>query len=62
MKSEKTYNCFWGHHWGKWKSYRLDGEDIKSGANTFVIRQKRYCMTCNKMEDIYVSHPEDIYT
>jgi len=43
-------NCFWGHKWTKWEQYNAQmlAYDLKTTYDQ--LKQKRYCVRCNKME------------
>lgn len=44
-------SCFWGHRWAKWEQYNaymISLKDLKTQYQQ--LRQKRYCVRCNKME------------
>jgi len=54
-------NCFWGHVWEKWVEYHVDYKRVGKNdkGSGYIIRQKRYCKRCNKMQDEYISKPDD---
>jgi hypothetical protein len=45
--------CF--HKWGKWEQYREEytftNKVTLQQAQATELRQKRYCLKCNKMQD-----------
>ena len=48
-KKLPTGSCFFGHKWTKWEEYNAEFKTLY--GNTYKeLRQKRYCIKCNKLE------------
>ena len=41
-------SCFFGHKWSKWETYKAS--KLCFSAVYKELRQKRYCIKCNKLE------------
>ena len=48
-KKLPTGSCFFGHKWSKWETYNANYKTF-TGVKYYEIRQKRYCIKCNKLE------------
>ena len=51
-------SCFWVHQWSKWTQYAVQGKTVLVDGNSYdcsMIKQKRVCLRCNKMEVGHVS-------
>lgn len=56
-KAGVSGSCFWGHRWTKWEQYNANIlllSDMKTEYKE--LRQKRYCLRCNKMEVEHVGN------
>ena len=48
-KKLPTGSCFFGHKWSKWETFNVKFKSFS--GNTFdELKQKRYCIKCNKLE------------
>ena len=42
-------SCFFGNKWSKWETYNVNYKTF-TGIKYDEIRQRRYCIKCNKLE------------
>ena len=48
-KKLPTGSCFFGHKWSKWETFNVKFKSFS--GNTFdELKQKRYCIKCNKLQ------------
>ena len=48
-KKLPTGSCFFGHKWSKWETFNAKFKTLY-GHTYKGLRQKRYCIKCNKLE------------
>ena len=45
-------SCFFGHKWTKWETFSVEFKTF-NGNKDIELRQKRYCIKCNKLQLIH---------
>ena len=50
-KKLPTGSCFFGHKWTKWETFNAEFRTFAGNKYT-DLRQKRYCIKCNKLQII----------